>query len=108
MSRQEITSEIQKILSNLSDENLQAVLAYLKQAQMIDGSKLVISKKSGKNLKRRRRIAQKTGSMIQIEDVKSIHCILINQFGGSQEIRDESALEAAIARPYSTFDGKEL
>ncbi len=46
--------------------------------------------------------------MIQIEDVKSIHCILINQFGGSQEIRDESALEAAIARPYSTFDGKEL
>ena len=46
--------------------------------------------------------------MIQIEDVKSIHSILINQFGGSQGIRDESALEAAIARPYSTFDGKEL
>ncbi len=51
MSRQEITSEIQKILSNLSDENLQAVLAYLKQAQMIDGSKLVISKNLGKILK---------------------------------------------------------
>ena len=51
MSRQEITSEIQKILSNLSDENLQAVLAYLKQAQMIDGPKLVISKNLGKILK---------------------------------------------------------
>ena len=46
--------------------------------------------------------------MIQIEDVKSIHSILIEQFGGSQGIRDEAALEAAIARPYSTFDGKDL
>ncbi|GJM36554.1 MAG: hypothetical protein DHS20C18_55550 [Saprospiraceae bacterium] len=51
MSRQEITSEIQKILSNLSDDHLQAVLAYLKQAQMIDDSKLLISKNLGKILK---------------------------------------------------------
>ena len=46
--------------------------------------------------------------MISIEDAKSIHSVLIEQFGGSYGIRDEAALEAAIYRPSSTFDGKEL
>ena len=46
--------------------------------------------------------------MISIEDVKNIHSILIEQFGGSPGIRDEAALASAIARPYSTFDGIEL
>ena len=51
MSRQEVNSEIQKILSKLSDDNLQTVLTYLKQAQMIDNSKLRNSKNLGKILK---------------------------------------------------------
>jgi death on curing protein len=46
--------------------------------------------------------------MINIEIVKYFHSILINEFGGSNGIRDLNALKAAIQRPYSTFDGKDL
>ncbi len=51
MSRQELNTEIQKVLSNLSDESLLSVLEYLKQVQKIDGSKLMISNNLGKILK---------------------------------------------------------
>ncbi len=51
MSRQEITSEIQRILSNLSDGNLESILDYLKEIQKIDESKLLISKNLGTILK---------------------------------------------------------
>lgn len=51
MSRQEITSEIQSILSNLSDGNLESILNYLKEIQKIDESKLLISKNLGIILK---------------------------------------------------------
>ena len=46
--------------------------------------------------------------MINIEIVKYFHSILINEFGGSNGIKDLNALKAAIQRPYSTFDGKDL
>ena len=50
MSRQEINSEIQNILADLSDDSLKAVLDYLKKIQKIDGTKLLISKNLGKIL----------------------------------------------------------
>ncbi len=46
--------------------------------------------------------------MINIEIVKYFHSILIDEFVGSTGIRDLNALKAAIQRPYSTFDGKDL
>jgi len=46
--------------------------------------------------------------MINIEIVKYFHTILIEEFGGSNGIRDFNALQAAIQRPFSTFDGKDL
>jgi death-on-curing protein len=46
--------------------------------------------------------------MINIEIVKYFHSILIVEFGGSNGIRDLNALQVAIQRPYSTFDGKDL
>ena len=46
--------------------------------------------------------------MISFEEVEEIHKILINDFGGSQGIRDKEALSSALARPYQTFDSKEL
>ena len=51
MSRSELNSEIQKILSNLPDESLNSILEYLKEIQKIDSSKLLISKNLGKILK---------------------------------------------------------
>jgi len=39
MSRSELNSEIQKILSNLPDESLNSILEYLKEIQKIDSSK---------------------------------------------------------------------
>jgi death-on-curing protein len=46
--------------------------------------------------------------MIPIKEVEHLHRILIDSFGGSHGIRDKAALESAIARPFQTFDGKEL
>jgi death on curing protein len=42
--------------------------------------------------------------MIDISDVEKIHDLLIDKFGGSRGVRDRGALEAAIARPFMTFD----
>ena len=46
--------------------------------------------------------------MILVEDVITIHQILISRFGGAAGIRDRGALESALARPYSTFAGTDL
>jgi death-on-curing protein len=46
--------------------------------------------------------------MIDFKTVESIHNILIDKFGGSKGIRDQGALEASLARPYATFDQKDL
>jgi death on curing protein len=46
--------------------------------------------------------------MIPIKEVEQLHRILIDKFGGSHGIRDNSALQSAPARPFQTFDGKEL
>jgi death on curing protein len=46
--------------------------------------------------------------MILISEVEQLHRLLIEEFGGAHGIRDKNALEAAIARPFQTFDNKEL
>ena len=46
--------------------------------------------------------------MIPIKEVEQLHRILIDKFGGSHGIRDNTALESALARPFQTFDGKDL
>lgn len=46
--------------------------------------------------------------MINFEQVEEIHSLLIEQFGGSHGIRDNGLVMSALARPYQTFDGKEL
>ena len=46
--------------------------------------------------------------MIPIKEVELLHRILIDKFGGSHGVRDNAALESAIARPFQTFDGKDL
>ena len=46
--------------------------------------------------------------MISIKEAEQIHKILIDTFGGAHGIRDLSALESALSRPFQTFDDKEL
>lgn len=46
--------------------------------------------------------------MIPIKEVEQLHQILIAKFGGSHGIRDNPALESALARPFQTFDKKDL
>lgn len=46
--------------------------------------------------------------MIDLKTVENVHNILIDRFGGGKGIRDKGALEAAIARPYATFDQEDL
>lgn len=46
--------------------------------------------------------------MISLTEAREIHAVLIESFGGSQGIRDQSLLESALNRPFQTFDGKEL
>src|SRR4030095_4633405 len=46
--------------------------------------------------------------MILVKEVELLHGILIDKFGGSHGIRDNTALESAIARPFQTFDGNDL
>ena len=46
--------------------------------------------------------------MTPIKEVEQLHRILIDKFGGSHGIRDSSALESALARPFQPFDSKEL
>jgi death-on-curing protein len=46
--------------------------------------------------------------MISLQSVLYIHSKLIENFGGGDGVRDQGGLEAAIARPYATFDGIDL
>jgi death-on-curing protein len=46
--------------------------------------------------------------MIELEEIEQIHKTLIEFFGGSQGIRDLSALQSALARPFQTFENKDL
>jgi death-on-curing protein len=46
--------------------------------------------------------------MIDISEVVKIHHVLISKFGGSSGIRELSALESALQRPFQTFDSREL
>lgn len=46
--------------------------------------------------------------MIGLKDALAIHSILIEKFGGSHGIRDHGLLEAALNRPFTTFDKQEL
>jgi death-on-curing protein len=46
--------------------------------------------------------------MIDIQEVLKLHKSLVDNFGGSHGVRDLSALESALARPFQTFDGTEL
>jgi death-on-curing protein len=46
--------------------------------------------------------------MIALSQVQDVHRILIERFGGIQGIRDEHLLASALARPFQTFDGKDL
>lgn len=46
--------------------------------------------------------------MISIKEVEQIHNLLIEEFGGAKGTRDKGALDAALNRPFATFDQKEL
>ncbi len=46
--------------------------------------------------------------MISEADILMLHELSIADYGGAYEIRDRNLLLSAIARPFQTFDGKEL
>ena len=46
--------------------------------------------------------------MITVEYAIKIHNTLIEKFGGTAGLRDRNLLESALARPYQTFDQKDL
>jgi death on curing protein len=46
--------------------------------------------------------------MIDLQEVFEIHQVLIQQFGGSQGVRDERLLKSAIERPFSGFGETEF
>jgi len=46
--------------------------------------------------------------MIDLEKAEEVHDNLINEFGGSNGIRDKGLLLSALARPYATFDQQDL
>ncbi|MEO6852253.1 MAG: type II toxin-antitoxin system death-on-curing family toxin [Mucilaginibacter sp.] len=46
--------------------------------------------------------------MIDLATTLSLHERLIDKYGGSKGLRDKGSLLAALARPYATFDQREL
>ena len=46
--------------------------------------------------------------MILLEDILLLHDMSIRDYGGMKGIRDIGLLESAIARPFQTFDSKDL
>lgn len=46
--------------------------------------------------------------MISLDLAERFHARSIEAFGGAQGLRDQGALEAALARPYQTFGGEDL
>ena len=45
---------------------------------------------------------------LSLQEVISLHSLLIAQSGGSSGLRDQGALESAVAQPEASFGGKEL
>ncbi len=45
---------------------------------------------------------------LSIEQVIELHRLIVSQSGGSGELRDQGALESAVAQPMMTFDGADL
>ncbi len=45
---------------------------------------------------------------LDLEDVLELHNSGLERWGGSEGVRDQAALEAAIAQPRATFDGEYL
>ena len=45
---------------------------------------------------------------LSVEDVKAIHDLLIEKFGGMQGVRSEELLDSAVARMRATFGGEDL
>ena len=45
---------------------------------------------------------------IGLAEALAIHTEVVNESGGSHGVRDRGGLEAALARPYMTFDQTEL
>jgi len=41
--------------------------------------------------------------MIELEHTLLVHEILIENFGGTKEVKDLKSLESALSRPFSTF-----
>jgi death-on-curing protein len=46
--------------------------------------------------------------MITLKEVLRLHELSIENFGGSNGVRDWNMLESALARPFQTFGGKDL
>ena len=46
--------------------------------------------------------------MISLDDALYVHKKLIEQYGGSYGVRDQSLLESALQRPFTTYDKKDL
>jgi death-on-curing protein len=46
--------------------------------------------------------------MISVEQVLKIHELAIQQYGGSNGLRDLDLLDSAIKRPFQTFGGEDL
>ena len=49
-----------------------------------------------------------TTRYLRLAEVIWLHQRIVQQSGGAREIRDLNALEAAVAQPRATFDGKDL
>jgi death-on-curing protein len=45
---------------------------------------------------------------LSLQEVISLHSLLISQSGGSSGLRDRGALESAVAQPEASFGGEEL
>jgi len=45
---------------------------------------------------------------LDLSDVLGLHEAALERWGGTQGVRDQAALEAAIAQPQATFDGEYL
>jgi death-on-curing protein len=46
--------------------------------------------------------------MIDLNEVLSIHQIIMKKFGGNSNVRDLNALKSALNRPFTTFDQNDL
>jgi len=45
---------------------------------------------------------------LSVQEILSLHSLLIAQSGGSEGLRDRGALESSVAQPQVSFDGEDL